>query len=190
MKIDYFNYKSNNKVKKGSILISEPFMKDINFIRSVILICEHNDEGFFGYKLNSINKNKNISIINNDFINNLHYGGPVESEYLNFIHNCNEDSINSNKISDNLFLGGDINLFKKIIEKNKSIKYKFFLGYSGWTSSQLIDEINSNSWIVVNNYDKKYLFNRGNDQYWSNFLRNIGGKNKIFSNYPLDPSLN
>jgi|TARA_B110000438_G_scaffold128185_1_gene124496 putative transcriptional regulator len=190
MEMDYFNYKSNNKVKKGSILLSEPFMKDINFIRSVILICEHNDEGSFGYKLNSIYKKPNINIIDNELIKNLHYGGPVENEYLNFIHNCNYDYINSNKISDNLFFGGDINLFKKIIKENKSIKYKFFLGYSGWTPTQLNDEINSNSWIVINNYDEKYLFNSGNNQYWSNFLRNIGGKNKIFSNYPLDPSLN
>ena len=52
MEWDYFNYKSNNKVKKGSVLISEPFMKDPFFVRSVILICEHNDEGSFGYKLN------------------------------------------------------------------------------------------------------------------------------------------
>lgn len=190
MEIDYFNYKSNNKLKKGSVLISEPFMKDINFVRSVILICENNNEGSFGYKLNSIYSKPNIGIVNNDIINNLHYGGPVENEYLNFIHNCNDDTINSNKISDNLFFGGDINFFQKLLKKKKSIKYKFFLGYSGWTPQQLNDEINLNSWIVVNNYDEKYLFNKGNDQYWSNFLRNIGGKNKIFSNYPLDPSLN
>ena len=51
-------------------------------------------------------------------------------------------------------------------------------------------EIESNSWIVINDYDNKYLFKKGNNNYWSNFLKNIGGINKIFSNYPLDPSLN
>ncbi|MAR85552.1 MAG: hypothetical protein CL869_05080, partial [Cytophagia bacterium] len=53
MSFDYFNYKSNNKVQKGSILFSQPLMRDKNFSRSVILICEHNKQGSLGYKLNN-----------------------------------------------------------------------------------------------------------------------------------------
>ena len=98
MEWDYFNYKSNNKVKKGSVLISEPFMKDPFFVRSVILICEHNDEGSFGYKLNSPCNKANMKLLDNDILENLHFGGPVENEYLNFIHNCENPKINSNKI--------------------------------------------------------------------------------------------
>ena len=60
MEFDYFNYKSNNKVQKGSIIFSQPLMKDKNFHRSVILICEHNDDGSLGYKLN-----EKITSINN-----------------------------------------------------------------------------------------------------------------------------
>ena len=190
MEWDYFNYKSNNKVKKGSVLISEPFMKDPFFIRSVILICEHNDEGSFGYKLNSPCNKANMKLLDNDILENLHFGGPVENEYLNFIHNCENPKINSNKISEGLFFGGDIIFFKKLINNNRNIKFKFFVGYSGWTTDQLDNEIESNSWIVINDYDNKYLFNKGNKSYWSNFLKNIGGISKIFSNYPLDPSLN
>ena len=97
MEWDYFNYKSNNKVKKGSVLISEPFMKDPFFVRSVILICEHNDEGSFGYKLNSPCNKANMKLLDNDILENLHFGGPVENEYLNFIHNCKNLKINSNQ---------------------------------------------------------------------------------------------
>ena len=190
MEWDYFNYKSNNKVKKGSVLISEPFMKDPFFVRSVILICEHNNEGSFGYKLNSPCNNANMKLLDNDILENLHFGGPVENEYLNFIHNCENPKINSNKISEGLFFGGDIHFFKKLINNSRNIKFKSFVGYSGWTTDQLDNEIESNSWIVINDYDNKYLFNKGNNNNWSNFLKNIGGVNKIFSNYPLDPSLN
>ena len=52
MNFDYFNYKSNYKVKKGSIIFSQPLMNDKNFKRSIILICEHGRDGSFGYKLN------------------------------------------------------------------------------------------------------------------------------------------
>ena len=40
-------------VTKGSILISEPFLKDPHFGRSVVLICEHEtNQGSFGLILN------------------------------------------------------------------------------------------------------------------------------------------
>jgi putative transcriptional regulator len=38
--------------KKGDLLLSEPFLPDPNFARTVILLCEHNDEGSIGFVLN------------------------------------------------------------------------------------------------------------------------------------------
>ena len=36
----------------GILLIAEPFLKDPNFIRTVVLLCEHREEGSFGLVLN------------------------------------------------------------------------------------------------------------------------------------------
>ena len=40
--------------RKGDFLLSEPFMKDPSFKRAVILLCEHNQTGSFGFILNKI----------------------------------------------------------------------------------------------------------------------------------------
>ncbi len=191
MKFDYFNFKSNNKVKKGSIIFSQPLMKDPNFQRSLIFICEHNNEGSFGYVLNEKINGQNLDIeFNNVIVNNLYLGGPVEKSYLNFIHNLKNLS-DSEEIIDDVYLGGNIDEFikNKNLNKNK-LKYKFFSGYSGWSSDQLQEEINQNSWIVVNQFNSDILFKNIDDKFWSVFLSEFGGKNKIFSNYPKDPSLN
>ena len=191
MKFDYFNFKSNNKVKKGSIIFSQPLMKDPNFQRSLIFICEHNNEGSFGYVLNEKINTQNLDLeLNNVIINNLYLGGPVEKSYLNFVHNLKNLS-DSEEIIDDVYLGGNIDEFikNKNLNKNK-LKYKFFSGYSGWSSDQLQEEINQNSWIVVNQFNSDILFKNIDDKFWSVFLSEIGGKNKIFSNYPKDPSLN
>ena len=40
------------KPAKGSLLISEPFMMDPNFQRTIVLLTEHNKNGSIGFVLN------------------------------------------------------------------------------------------------------------------------------------------
>ena len=49
---DFFKYYNNIEPRKGDLLISEPFLPDRNFNRSVVLLCEHNQLGSFGFVLN------------------------------------------------------------------------------------------------------------------------------------------
>jgi len=188
MDFDYFNFKSNNKVTKGSLILSQPLMKDLNFKRSIILICEHNIEGSYGYKLNDkLNHRSIMSDLNKNIKENLYVGGPVDNSYLNFIHNSNQikDSV---EITNDIFLGGDLDV---VLENNiNNFKVKFFSGYSGWSTNQLENEIKENSWIVINDYISNFIFDEIDEKFWTSFLSDKGGKNKIFSNYPKDPSLN
>tara|TARA_B000000475_G_scaffold173145_1_gene139235 strand:- start:276 stop:851 length:576 start_codon:yes stop_codon:yes gene_type:complete len=191
MDFDYFNFKSNNKVTKGSLILSQPLMKDLNFERSIILICEHNSDGSFGYKLNDkLSPDSVTSDLNQIIKENLYIGGPVENSYLNFIHNSDQikDSV---KITDNIYLGGELDSVLEGVENNISdFKLKFFSGYSGWSPKQLDKEIEENSWIVINEYISNFIFDEIDEKFWTSFLSDKGGKHKIFSNYPKDPSLN
>jgi len=191
MDFDYFNFKSNNKVTKGSLILSQPLMKDLNFERSIILICEHNSDGSFGYKLNDkLSPDSVTSDLNQTIKENLYIGGPVENSYLNFIHNSDQikDSV---KITDNIYLGGELDSVLEGVENNISdFKLKFFSGYSGWSPKQLDKEIEENSWIVINEYISNFIFDEIDEKFWTSFLSDKGGKHKIFSNYPKDPSLN
>ena len=36
----------------GILLIADPFLKDPNFLRTIIFLCEHKNEGSFGFVLN------------------------------------------------------------------------------------------------------------------------------------------
>ena len=191
MDFEYFNFKSNNKVTKGSLILSQPLMKDLNFERSIIFICEHNSDGSFGYKLNDkLSPDSVTSDLNQTIKENLYIGGPVENSYLNFIHNSDQikDSV---KITDNIYLGGDLDSVLEGVENNISdFKLKFFSGYSGWSPKQLDKEIEENSWIVINEYISNFIFDEIDEKFWTSFLSDKGGKHKIFSNYPKDPSLN
>ena len=43
---------SENQIKKGDLLLSQPFMLDGNFSRTVVYLTEFNEEGAVGFIIN------------------------------------------------------------------------------------------------------------------------------------------
>ena len=83
-----FEIKSNTlEVKSGDILISEPFLSDFYFTRSVIFLVDHDDEtGSFGVIINKRLSLKINDIIDNfpQFDGNVYLGGPVATDSIFF----------------------------------------------------------------------------------------------------------
>ena len=180
---------SKLKPKKGCFLLAEPFMNDDHFSRAVIYLCEHNHEGSYGFILNNKLELTLDQIIPDKDLPNLDvsYGGPVHASNLFFIHKYGELINESVELDHDLWTGGD---FEQIMELIKigaisTDRIRFFLGYSGWSTNQLNEEIKTNSWIVTNNKYKK-LFNYNKDL-WKDILTEKGGNYKAISNFPLNP---
>jgi putative transcriptional regulator len=183
---------------QGKILVSEPFLKDFYFKRSIVLLAEHNDEGTFGLVLNKPTDIKLSEIINDksfqiseDFDNVVYLGGPVKTDSLFFIHTRNDLIANCIKIIDGLFWGGDIKLVNHLIE-NKALSkndIRFYIGYSGWEPKQLDQELKENSWVVANtNVD--FLLKNSPETLWKNAVKLLGKEYADWVNYPIDPQLN
>ncbi|MBN2237590.1 MAG: YqgE/AlgH family protein, partial [Bacteroidales bacterium] len=85
----------------GSILISEPSLKDFYFERSVVLLADHNEEGSFGLILNKpVNLKFNEIVKDFPYYNgNVFLGGPVSTKNLFYIHTKGDLIENSQKIS-------------------------------------------------------------------------------------------
>jgi putative transcriptional regulator len=182
-----------SKLMGGSILISEPYLGDPNFERSVVLVCRHDAEGTFGLVLNR-RSNLKLSDVLTYFDHGLEMelglGGPLQHNTLHYIHN-RADIPESIKLNDTLFWGGDYEYLKTMLESGAVApeEIRFFLGYSGWTPGQLTEEVAKNVWIVNNNASKN-IFTLDTDTLWRQILKDMGGKYKILANYPVDPSLN
>ncbi|WP_439882944.1 YqgE/AlgH family protein [Pontibacter sp. MBLB2868] len=182
------------KPQSGSLLISEPFLGDPNFERSVVLLCNHNEEeGTFGLVLNRVSNLKLSDVIdlyNESFDVELGIGGPVQYNTLHYVHKLPQLP-QAVKLGEGIYWGGDFESLRTMIESGiiSTSDIKFFLGYSGWTPGQLQKEIDENVWIVNNNAANK-LFKLEADKLWRSVLRQMGGKYKVLSNYPVDPRLN
>jgi len=193
--MELFNY-SFDKIepRKGDLLISEPFLTDPNFSRTVILLCEHNEEGSFGFVLNKPAKIKLNELIEGvgDRDDYIYIGGPVQQNTLQFIHKNDRLIEGGSEVQDGIFWGGDFEQMLAMMDSKLIIPedIKFFIGYSGWAAGQLRSELEVNSWIISRNVKIEQIFNTDVETLWKEVLNTMGGKFKIVANFPVDPRLN
>lgn len=185
---------SITKPGNGKLLISEPFLKDPNFKRAVILLAEHGDEGSIGFILNQpsvlLLKDLVPDLWQADFP--VFIGGPVEVDTIHFIHRCYDKLNSGEEIAKGIYWGGNFETLKVLVNSNSiaANEVKFFLGYSGWSEEQLMDEIKENTWMVSEKYHPDLIFSNNEEELWKEVIINLGPKYAHVGNFPTDPSLN
>lgn len=179
--------------EKGRILISEPFMPDPYFKRSVVLLLEHNEKGSFGFILNkSIEFKLNQTLIDfPEFDTKVYMGGPVQPDHLFFIHTLGDKIDETVQISDGLFWGGDFESLKHqiAIGELRADQVRFFLGYSGWDSDQLSHELDEESWII-SDINAPEILQTNPTELWRECLIKMGENCSQIANFPEDPTFN
>lgn len=178
----------------GILLIAEPFLKDPDFMRSVVLLCRHEDEqGSFGFTLNKLFHQTLDELIPDlhDFELPVYTGGPVQADTLHYIHQYPHLLTSSQKITDDVYWGGDFEMLKTLLRNGEieADKIKFFLGYSGWGSNQLQNEMSEKTWLTVN-ANRKIVFDTAAENIWKESLHQLGGKYEMMVHFPTDPQLN
>ncbi len=191
--LDIFKIQSNNiSPQRGRILIAEPFLPGSYFNRAIVLLVEYSDEGAVGFILN-----KPVDFpINNfyeefpDFDAKVYVGGPVNPDYLYFVHTLGERIPGSIKVMHNLYWGGSFDVLKELVRDKKitASDVRFFLGYSGWTSGQLEEEIEEDSWLIAPIKVSHVM--QSPDHFWIEAVKSLGGKYRLWENFPENPTMN
>ena len=183
----------NIKPSAGKLLISEPFMMDSYFQRSVVLLTEHSNEGTIGFILN-----KQTTVMVCDVLQGfpetdipLYFGGPVQTDTIHFLHTLGETLEGSREIQKGIYWGGDLEKLKVMIEKKMITNndVRFFAGYSGWDPEQLNQELKHHTWLLYQ-CTKNIAFKEDPMNLWGKVLRTMGSEFAIMANFPVDPSLN
>lgn len=190
-----FKIETNHVVPaRGKILISEPFLCDCTFGRSVILLVDHTQDGTMGLVMN-----KPLPLSLNDVLHDFHCtenipiykGGPLSTDTLFYLHTL--DSISDAlPIRKGFYLNGDFEAIKRYILSGNPVKgrIKFFLGYSGWEHEQLNREIEENTWLVSKENITALMGETAGDELWKKALCRLGGKYELWSHFPQVPTLN
>jgi putative transcriptional regulator len=192
--IDLFAILPEDKIpEKGKILISEPFLPDTFFNRSIIYLTDHTQQGSIGFILNKTIDLKLSAALEgfNGWDENLNMGGPVAPDTLHYLHNMGDMIPNSVQVKDNIYWGGEIETVRELIRtgKIKKTQIRFFLGYSGWAAGQLERELKENSWVIAKVKPDIILTNMGENT-WKKVLRSLKNKYRIWADFPDSPEMN
>ena len=177
----------------GVLLIADPFLKDPNFLRTVVFLCEHKEEGSFGFVLNRQYENTLDELIPELEGHKLpvYYGGPVQLDSLHFLHQYPELIPGGQEVIKGVYWGGDFEALVNLIKKNEidEKKIRFYIGYSGWSEGQLDGEMKEKTWLTVK-ASSKLVFHNDHQEIWKDSLKHLGGDYEIMVNFPIDPQLN
>jgi putative transcriptional regulator len=192
--LDLFTILPEDKIpEKGKILISEPFLPDTFFNRTIVYLADHTSEGSVGFILNKKLEIKVCDAISgfDKWKEYLCMGGPVSPDTLHYLHNLGEIVPKSVWVSENIFWGGDIDFIRKMIRNGKisESQIRFFLGYSGWSAGQLERELRENSWVIAKVNPEIILDNQSGNS-WKKVLRSLNNKYRMWADFPESPDMN
>lgn len=159
-----------------------PHLTDPNFNRTVVFICEHNEEGAMGLVINRLLPMTLSEVLAGQELDydslpdsRVHYGGPVQPEAGFLLYTCEDRPpyVESMQVTDCLCLGTTMNILEDITTGEGPERFIFALGYAGWGEGQLEEELKRNDWLVVP-VDERLIFNEPCEKRWEEAIKLLG----------------
>lgn len=168
----------------GRLLVAAPGLFDPNFLRTVIVVLTHNEEGAFGLVLNRPSDSPVADHLPELASSTadpavVFVGGPVEPEVA-FALQRDEEGAGA--------VPG-VGVVDLMDGASPPTDCRVFAGYAGWGPAQLDAELEEGSWYVVDAMVDD-VFTDDPGALWAGVLRRQGGHLALIASFPLDPSLN
>ncbi len=157
---------------RGRALVASPYLGDPNFMRTVVYMLQHTEDGALGLVLNRPTATT-VGYRFEQLIERrvsceapLYRGGPVDGPMV-MLHQLGEEP-------EAVYIETD---YPKMLEicsdgLQDENRYRVFEGYSGWAGGQLESEMADGGWLIWD-LDPAEVF-RPPDEIWQFAVRQIG----------------
>ena len=180
----------------GRLLVASPTLLDPNFVRTVVLLLDHDEEGTLGVVLNRPTTVLVASVLPGwaDTVDDppvLFDGGPVSGDSALAVA-CVPEVGREDPVGFRRLFGptGMVDLDTPLeVLAPAMTRMRTFAGYAGWGGGQLDAELEEGSWYVVG-AETADIFAESPADLWRQVLRRQRGDLAFVSTYPDDPSLN
>jgi putative transcriptional regulator len=139
-------------------LIAMPNMVDPYFARTLTFICEHSEQGALGIVVNrpidmtlaALFDRLNLPLTSQSRGGEpVYFGGPVQTDRGFVLHQPVGEWQSTLSVRDTLGLTTSKDILEAVGQGSGPRKMLITLGYSGWASGQLENEIKQNAWLTV-----------------------------------------
>jgi putative transcriptional regulator len=181
---------------RGKLLVATPKLLDPNFVRTVVLLCFHDENGAFGLVLNRPVETAPLrehlpewteAAADPAFVFS---GGPVEPSHAfglaRLRPTAEAPSEGWTEIIDGV---GIVDLSRPGALLPLLQAVRVYAGYSGWAGGQLEGELAEGAWFVVDPRAED-IFTPEPAILWRTVLRRQRGQLAMFAWAPMDPRLN
>ncbi len=167
----------------GKLLIALPGIEDPRFMRTVIYVCSHSDEGALGLIVNKPASGLDFS----DLLDQLSIesgprarqvrillGGPVERSRGFVLHSADWRAPDTTlDVTPDIGMTASIEVLRALATGEGPARAVLALGYSGWGPGQLETEIRANGWLTADS-DTDILFGEADARKWEGALQRLG----------------
>ena len=181
---------------KGSFLIANPVLPDPNFSRTVVLLCNHNDEGSFGLVINRNSGMKSTEVFGGSellagYEADVFIGGPVSPSQAFYLIRSFGPMPGMEQVCPGVHMGMSWEALEEVLPDlpNPNENIRFYMGYSGWASGQLAGEMDQRSWLTCDAQDQ-FVFNSREQNIWPEVVRSLGKQYEYLLQAPVDPRNN
>jgi len=182
------------KSLEAHLLVASPQLLDPNFVKTVVLLIQHTDQGALGVVINRPTSKtveelwKEVGDAPCDSRQPVHLGGPVSGPLM-AVHT--DHSLAEVEILPGVFFAArKENLDQLVLQDGQASKV--FIGHAGWGPGQLENEIEVGGWLITP-ATAEYIFYDGDDL-WEEVLEQIGSSTLSsmldIKHVPEDPSMN
>jgi len=175
----------------NQFLIAMPTLDDPNFSKVVTVVCQHGEDGALGIVVNrradmqlgELLEQLEIKVISPEIAQQpIFVGGPVQQDRGFVLHELCEEYDSSYAVADNLRLTTSRDVLEAIAEGRGPRRALVALGYAGWSSGQLEEELKDNAWLSTEvNLD--LLFDTPCDERWEAATGLLGFDPRALASY-------
>jgi putative transcriptional regulator len=173
----------------GKLLIATPSLGEGFFHDSVVLLCQHDDQGSMGLVLNKPQPINVFEVLDDMALFEserekamaqmrlekqiVYEAGPVDG-YRGFVlHEIDKTYDSTMRVGADFNLTTSRDILELIAEGKGPKRFALLLGYAGWSAGQLEEELMNNDWLLANP-TKDMVFDTPPEQMWAAAARGIG----------------
>ena len=161
-------------------IISMPHMNDPIFSKSLIYICEHDNDGAMGLIINKpmISENaadiiQQTGLAQIEPLPDIYFGGPVNLEMGLILHDANYNIEGTLTISKSVALSSNKQIVLDLKNGEGPDEFRFSFGYAGWGKGQIEREIENGDWLLMP-ADDNFIFSIPNTDKWQKAASKFG----------------